>query len=184
MTFNAEFLWDGVQPEEGSSEVTFPWKRNKEKAQVHMKNVAEVIKRHNPDIVNLVEVEGKKALNKFYEKFLPGQGYKAYLVKGKDTHTCQDVGQLTRIGPEDGKIKRSKKEGQSGGQTRGVTKHYVARFKADGQKLALVGLHFLSNPGASHKLHRRQAQAHAIRKMAADVQRQGYLPIVLGGFND
>ena len=55
MTLNAEFLWDGVEPEEG--QVNFAWKNSPTKAKQHMKKVADLILYSNPDIVNLVEVE-------------------------------------------------------------------------------------------------------------------------------
>ena len=49
MTFNAEFLWDGVEPEEG--QVDFAWKHSPSEADDHMRAIAEVIIRNNPDIV-------------------------------------------------------------------------------------------------------------------------------------
>jgi hypothetical protein len=62
MTFNAEFLWDGVAPEEGNPQVTFPWKGAPDEAEEHMQRVAEVIIRANPDVIDLVEVENLQAL--------------------------------------------------------------------------------------------------------------------------
>jgi hypothetical protein len=41
MTFNGEFLWDGVDPEEGSAD--FPWKGSQTEAEDHMCRLAEVI---------------------------------------------------------------------------------------------------------------------------------------------
>jgi hypothetical protein len=38
MTLNAEFLWDGVDPEEG--QVDFPWKSSQTEAEDHMSKVA------------------------------------------------------------------------------------------------------------------------------------------------
>jgi hypothetical protein len=72
MTFNAEFLWDGIAPEEGQA--TFPWKGSPTEAQDHMRRVAEVIIRGNPDVVNLVEVENLDALTLFNTQFLAGRG--------------------------------------------------------------------------------------------------------------
>lgn len=66
-----------------------------------MEAVAEVILRDNPDIVNLVEVEGIDALNRFNQGFLEGQAYTAHLIKGKDSATGQDVALLTRIDPDE-----------------------------------------------------------------------------------
>ena len=98
MTLNTEFLWDGLEPEEGR--VDFSWKGSPSEAEDHMRRIAEIIIMCNPDIVNLVEVENKDALDKFNDNFLTGRGYTAYFVKGKDTYTGQDVALLTRIDPE------------------------------------------------------------------------------------
>ena len=61
MTLNAEFLWDGVEPEEG--QVYFPWKNSESEAEEHMKEITKIIKQNNSDIVNLVEVENMDVLN-------------------------------------------------------------------------------------------------------------------------
>ena len=39
ITLNAEFLWDGVAPEEG--QVRFPWKFSQTEAEEHMQQVAD-----------------------------------------------------------------------------------------------------------------------------------------------
>lgn len=56
MTFNAEFMWDGVQPEEG--QVNFAWKGSKTEEDDLMSKIADIINEANPDSVNLVEVGG------------------------------------------------------------------------------------------------------------------------------
>jgi hypothetical protein len=45
MTLNAEFLWDGVEPEEG--QVDFPWKFSQTEAEDHMREVADIIIRES-----------------------------------------------------------------------------------------------------------------------------------------
>ena len=92
--------------------------------------------------MNLCEVEGLDALNTFNTKFLSGRGYKAYLDKGTDTFTGQDVGLLTRIDPEGNKVERDSRKGNSGGTEKSVSKNYVAKFEVSGRKIAMVGLHF------------------------------------------
>lgn len=156
MTLNGEFLWDGVRKEEGR--VNFAWKRNKDEAEDHMADVAALVKAASPDIVNMVEVENLKALKTFNTKFLSGQGYKAYLVNGRDSTTGQDVGLLTRIDPEGNRIARSDKKGKSGGVSKSVSKNYFAKLQVGGKKIALVGLHFLARPDdTSRKLPRQAA---------------------------
>jgi exonuclease III len=182
MTLNAEFLWDGVEPEEG--QVDFPWKFSQTEAEDHMREVADIIIRGNPDIVNLVEVENLDALKTFNDKFLAGRGYRPYLVKGKDTFTGQDVALLTRIDPEDDLIERDDRRGQSGSVTKSVSKNFFAKIQVNDAKIVLIGLHFLAQPLRDDRRLPRQAQADAIRALAVEKRNEGFSPIVLGDFND
>jgi exonuclease III len=182
MTFNAEFLWDGVAPEEGQAQ--FPWKSSQTEAEEHMAKVAQVIIAANPDIVNLVQVENLEALTTFNNKFLSGRGYLPYLVKGHDTFTGQDVALLTRVDPENNAITRDDRQGQSGGVSKSVSKNYIAKFTLGDKKFALVGIHLLAIPPDTSRKLPREAQAEAIRSIAIDLKQQGYAPVVLGDFND
>lgn len=87
MTLNAEFMWDGVAPEEG--QVDFAWKHSQTEAEEHMQAVARIIIGNNADIVNLVEIENLEALNTLNAKFLQGRGYKPYFAQGKDSLTVR-----------------------------------------------------------------------------------------------
>lgn len=182
MTLNAEFLWDGVQPEEG--QVNFDWKGSQTEAEDHMANVAEIVISGNPDILNLVEVENLQALATFNDKFLAGRGYKAYLVNGKDTTTGEDVALLTRIDPEGDAIQRDDRKGQAGTITKSVSKNYEAKFDVDGLQFSVVGIHFLAFPNMQARRQLREAQADAIRSIARDLRSNGFPPVILGDFND
>lgn len=184
MTFNAEFLWDGVEPEEGAKDVTFPWKGRPDAARDHMRAVADIVARENPDILNLVEVENLTALTTFNNDFLATRGYRPYLVNGRDTHTGEDVALLTRIDPESNAITRDERKGVSGQVEKSVSKHYVARINVGDLKLSFIGLHLLAIPSHTGRRFERQAQADAIRSMAMDEQRAGRLLVVWGDFND
>ena len=184
MTFNAEFLWDGVKPEEGSSRVKFDWKGDAVKAGEHMQKIADVIKKSNPDIINLVEVENLTALNTFNDKYLTGLNYKAYLAKGKDSFTGQDVALLTRIDPEGNKIIYDGRKGRSANVSKSVSKNYVARIKIGNRKIAFIGLHFLSRPIDETRRINRQAQGDAIKQIALEQIAEGYSVVVWGDFND
>ena len=85
MTLNAESRWDGMAPEEGQAD--FPWKHSSTEAEDHMRAVAAIIVRSDPDMINLVEVENLPALTMFNIRFLTGRGYHPSLVDGKDTAT-------------------------------------------------------------------------------------------------
>ena len=182
MTLNAEFLWDGVAPEEGR--VDFQWKNSKSEAEAHMQDVAEVIIQSDPDMVNLVEVENQEALQTFNQNFLAGRGYEPFFIKGKDTFTGQDVALLTRIDPEDHQIHRYDDKGQSGTVSKSVSKNYFSKFSVNGESIALVGLHFLAFPNRSDRRFKREAQADAIRDLGVSLQDEGFSLVVLGDFND
>jgi endonuclease/exonuclease/phosphatase family metal-dependent hydrolase len=182
MTLNAEFLWDGVVPEEGGA--TFDWKGDKAKAEEHMAAVAAIIKASNPDIVNLAEVENLAALKRLNDGFLAGQGYEPYFVQGTDTGTGQDVTLLTRIDPESGGIQRDKRAATSGGATHSVSKNYYAKLKVGDQQIALVGLHLRAFPDRQDLKPVREAQAKVIAQLATDLTLQGYSVVVMGDFND
>lgn len=180
MAWNAEFLWDGVAPEEG--EIDFPWRGSPAKAAKHMADVAEVVRAHDPDILHLAEVENLSALETFNEKFLAASGYRAYLVPGTDTATGQDVGLLSRI--ELDSIARDPRKGRSGKRSKSVSKHYVATLRVGDLRLGLVGLHLLARPTRQSRKADREAQADAIRRMARDLVDRGHSVIVWGDFND
>jgi predicted nucleic acid-binding Zn-ribbon protein len=126
MTLNGEFLWDGVAPEVGSAD--FPWKHSRTEAEEHMRQVAEIIIRSDPDVINLVEVENIAALRAFNDTFLAGRGYRPYLDQGRDSAAGQDVALLTRIDPENNSVKHDERLGHSGAVSKSVSKNYVARF--------------------------------------------------------
>jgi endonuclease/exonuclease/phosphatase family metal-dependent hydrolase len=182
MTFNTEFMWDGVEPEAG--QVDFAWKGSPSEAGEHMRRIATVIRRADPDIVNLVEVENLDALKRLNDEFLPGRGYRPYLQKGTDTYTGQNVALLTRIDPENDTITYDGRVGHSGTVSKSCSKNYVARFTIGADKLALVGLHLLAGPNRPDRRLEREAQADALRSLALEQAAAGYSLIILGDFND
>lgn len=183
MTINCEFLWDGQPPEQ--SQADFPWKGDPDAAEDHMRLVAELIARADPDIVNLVEVEDAAAVGMLRTQFLAGRGYEQYFVQGKDTYTGQDVALLTRVDPVGNSIRRDERKGKSGNVEKSVSKHYIARFEPlNFPKFSMIGLHFVAFPTREDRRLERQAQADAILGMAAREVADGFAPVVLGDFND
>jgi exonuclease III len=182
MTLNAEFLWDGVEPEEGTAD--FPWKGSEVEARDHMQDVADIIIAANPDIISLCEVENELSLATLNDGFLGGMGYEPFFIKGTDTSTGQDMALLTRVDPVGLVIERDERRGESGGETKGLSKHYIARFEIDDLSFAMIGIHLRAFPLHSGLIHTRQAQADAIRSIALDLIDEGNDVIVLGDFND
>lgn len=161
-----------------------PWKGSQTEAEEHMRRVAEVIIRANPDVLNLVEVENLEALTTFNNTFLAGRGYRPYFVKGTDTFTGQDVVLLTRIDPEGNAIRRDDRKGHSGSVLKSVSKNYIGTLPVGTRRISLIGLHLLAIPLSEGRRLERQAQADAIRGMARDERTAGALVIVLGDFNN
>lgn len=180
MTLNTEFMWDGVEPEEG--QVNFDWKHSEAEAAEHMEEIAKIIRRSNPDIVHLVEVENKQAADKLNDSYLEGRGYRVYFKKGRDTYTGQDVALLTRVDPD--VFDRDDGKGQRGDVRKGVSKNLYAKFTIGGTKIAVIGLHLLARPNDEHRRQLREAQADLICKRAKELLDEGYLLIILGDFND
>ncbi len=181
MTLNVEFLFDGESPD-GSA--NFEWKNAPDEAAEHIEEIAEVIKSINADIINLVEVENIEVLQSMINEHLQGYGYKAYLVNGKDTYTGQDVGMLTRIDPENNDIFRWDTKGQSGSVQKSVSKNYYTTIKINEKDVTFIGLHFLAFPTRSDRIHKRQAQANAIMKLAKEKSEEGDEIVIWGDFND
>lgn len=181
MTYNAEFLWDGIEAEDGSSRVDFPWRGDPETARQHMEKMAGVIREANADIVLLQEVEDEAALRRL-NAMLEDQDYETQLVQGKDTFNRQDVAMLTRLEPS--RVYRINAEGESGGESSQVTKNLVATFDLGGESIAVITAHFIARPDDRSRQHKREAQADALRDAAVDLRADGYSIIIAGDLND
>ena len=182
MALNAEFLWDGVAPEEGHERVSFPWRGNPVEAERHMRDVAGVITASDPDVVVLCEVENSDALDLFNEQYLAGRGYRAYLHDGLDVDTGHDVGLLTRVDPiETGYYSGF---GSYDGVRKGLAKNIFAKIRVGDLKLGLVGVHLVARPDDRSRRAAREAQAVALRTLALTLRKTGFLPVLCGDFND
>jgi endonuclease/exonuclease/phosphatase family metal-dependent hydrolase len=177
-TYNADFLFDGIPPE---GQANFPWKNNPALADQHMRSVAEIIRRLNPDVINILEVENLDVLKHMNEAYLKSMGYKAYLVEGHDTYTHQNCGLLTRIDPvSDLRIAEDRvldKEGKN----RQCSKNYEVEFRIGGMEFGLIGTHMISRRGKNDAY--REAQAEILRREARKFYPKKAV-VILGDFND
>ena len=181
-TFNTRFLFDGRPPE---GEAGFPWKNDPAAAREHLRDIAEVVRGVNADLVHLSEVENLETLERRILE-IGDPTYRAFLIPGRDTFTRQNVGLLSRI-DLDAPLLRSDLEttGPRGGVAHGVSKNYAAWITAGDLPLTLVGLHLLAFPDDPARALRREAQAEVVRQLAADEgTHKRRFPIVLGDFND
>ncbi|WP_285905141.1 endonuclease/exonuclease/phosphatase family protein [Pseudodesulfovibrio pelocollis] len=177
-TWNVQFMWDGVLPEEGQLVRKTP-----EEAAKHMTDISTVIRQIDPDILNLVEVENIDALNLLNSRYLNDLRYSAFLENGTDTYTGQDVGLLTRVKPIQA-IKRYSHRGKSDDVEKSVSKNYYALFHVEDVRFAVITLHFLAIPTHKGRVFERQAQAEAMAHLARFLIGHGYEIIMLGDFND
>jgi exonuclease III len=167
------------------------WK-NITEAQTHMDYVVKVIKDVDPDIINFCEVEGCDELNMLKDKL--DTSYTAYLKKGTDTGTGQNVGMLTRVDPLINLYRTELKHnypltgsncGYTGSQSSsGVSKHYITEFKFNEMDVAFISAHFIAIPTDPARCAQREAQASVLQTVISDYIVKNYEVIVLGDFND
>lgn len=187
MTYNTYFMWDGDLPEDCQSRdpiKRLPWFNDPGKALEHMADIAAVIKNNDPDMVNLVELESLAALEKLNNTFLKDSGYKAYMIGNNRNGVCQDVGLLTRIDPLEALARDKSRIDNSEGKSKGVRKNYYAKFEINSHKIALIGGHFKAIPDDKSSKEYREIQATILSDRADTLRSEGFLPIILGDFND
>ena len=180
-TFNGEFLFDGVGDE---GQATFPWKGDPERARAHRRDVGEVVRSLDADLVVMTETENIEALQMLNDETLAGMGYTAVLVDGRDSFTGQDVGLLTRLPVEaSGRTDEMAPVGVSD-QRYGVSKNLWVRVDLDGTPTTIIGVHFLARPDDVERRPRREAQAEVIRQLVEAELAAGRQTIVMGDLND
>ena len=167
------------------------WK-NESHAMEHLQEVANVINKFNPDIINLCEVEGCDELNTLKQK-LNSNTYESYMVQGSDTSTGQNVGMISKINPIidlyrnndrfEYPIDGTKCSYNSTG-TEGISKHYITEFVLNDINIAMMSLHLLAFPTREDRCIEREAQAKVAEKIIQSYVERNYEIIVLGDFND
>jgi exonuclease III len=165
-----------------------------EDAQTHMSYVANVINKLQPDIINFCEVEGCDELNMLKEQLNASSDYTAYLKKGTDTGTGQNVGMLTKIDPLVSLYRSEEKIfyhilGTQCGPTdatgtSGVSKHYITEFNLGGLNVAFIGAHLLAIPTDPARCVQREAQAQVLQNVVNSYVQKGFEVILLGDMND
>jgi hypothetical protein len=120
--------------------------------------------------------------------------YNAYLKKGTDSSTGQNVGMLTRVDPNinlyrtenryDYPIKDSKCNYTGTSGNTGVSKHYITEFFINDINIAFISAHLLAIPTDPLRCAEREAQAIILQEIIANYYNLGYEIIMLGDFND
>jgi exonuclease III len=159
----------------------------------HLNQVANIIKKLSPDIINLCEVEGCDELNMLV-KSTHNTAYYPYMVKGKDTGTGQNVGMLTVIDPLINLYRSEERVtypipgslcGYTGTPTdTGVSKHYITEFEINGIQFAMIGAHLIAFPTDKYRCAEREAQAQVLQNVIYGYVSKGMEVIFLGDLND
>ncbi|MBO9489836.1 endonuclease/exonuclease/phosphatase family protein [Endozoicomonas sp. G2_1] len=178
LSINTEFMWDSEEPHEGRA--AFGAVGNPPSAkyvELEAYAVAEVIKRHQADIVGLVEIEGQNVAEKIL-KYLPDE-YQLVFKKGRDHATGQDVAIITRYKVNSTLNNFAEIEGQYQNVKKTPSKALGVSLKNGTKEYYVVVAHLLSKRGNNDK--KRAAQANAIATL---IQSQTGHKIVIGDLND
>lgn len=201
VTFNAEILTAPRIRPGYLNKFRFDHARNK-----HLERVAMVIETLNPDVLNLVEVTSKEAVDRLIE-ILHEKGldeYKAWHIDSHDTFTGMDVAVITKhaVDEIDGKMIHtlySSDEdptwqqsfdhkgwnGEDRNSMTSISRNSLYFMTINGWKLGFFGLHLKSNPSDDYANAKRTAQAALVRRaINSEIVKRGYLPVVLGDLND
>ena len=167
------------------------WK-NESHAKEHLQEVANVINKFNPDIINLCEVEGCDELNSLKGE-LSLNTYESYMVKGSDTATGQNVGMISKINPITDLYRtedrfeypiNGTKCTYNGSGSEGISKHFITEFVMNDINIAMISLHLLAFPSRQDRCVEREAQAKVAEEVIQSYTEINYEIIVIGDFND
>jgi hypothetical protein len=150
-------------------------------------NTARVIAAVNPDILVLVEVESRPALQHFHDKVLSAHVAKPYpynmVIDGNDERGI-DVGILSRYPIKRMRshiADRASKSAPSPTFSRDCPEYYLEL--PSGQELLILLNHFASK-GSDPAGRRRRQQALQVRKIYQSLRKRFPLAIVAGDLND
>lgn len=201
VTFNAELLnAPGVTPG-NLQKYRFDYARRG-----HIERVANLIETLDPDVLNLLEVTSKQAVDLIVE-VLHEKGltdYRGYHIDSNDTFTGLDVAVITKIpldevdgksirtffsGGDDPTYRRAihfrARNGRMINDTTSLSRNSMYFLTVGGCKLGFLGLHLKAVPDDEYSNAKRTGEAEIARALVrSEIVRRGYLPIVLGDLND
>jgi endonuclease/exonuclease/phosphatase family metal-dependent hydrolase len=201
VTFNAELLnAPGVTPG-NLQKYRFEYARRG-----HIERVANLIETLHPDVLNLLEITSKQAVDEIVE-VLHEKGltdYRGYHIDSNDTFSALDVAVITRLpldevdgqkirtffsqGDDPTYRRATRFRGRNGRMIDGSTslsRNSMYFLTVGGHKLGFLGLHLKAVPDDEYSNAKRMGEADIARALVrSEIVPRGYLPIVLGDFND
>lgn len=175
------------------------WKSDND-ALIHLEFVSNIIKKLNPDIINLCEIKNYNSIdgilnyiNNFYSK-----PYKGYFVENKKNLESQNVGLISKIDPIylyrtnlelKYPIENSNCNFKNNNISTDLQKHYVAEFNINNINIILIGVHLKAffNKRSCAKKEAESLIIHDIilnYKNNIDYKDKNYEFIVIGDIND
>ena len=174
--------------------------------QRHLERVANVIETLEPDVICLVEVTSREAVDAvvaiLHEKGL--REYRGYHVESADKFTGFDVAFISLHKPDEIKGETIRfifsssgdetwredfsyvdDDGEKKARSTGLVRHSLFCVTIAGEKFGFLGLHLKSNPSDDYSNARRTAEAAIVQRIVGkEIVPRGYEPIVLGDLND
>lgn len=188
-TFNAEWLFDGVNDAHRSFET----------ADAHIENIGKWMAHLKTDVLNVVELEDCRVLERVSKWMAPEGDIRFYVGPSADTATKQTIGVVSRVSllspgiMFDGTTRASYPQARSScgyssskTKTSGVSKHWygVVNTKQVGEIL-FVGTHLKAFPNQPKSCSKREAQARVlvdiIKKHGSE---KGRHVVLFGDLND
>ena len=166
------------------------WK-NETQQNIHFIKISKIIKKINPDIINLCEVNSSEILNKLVMSSHDNR-YNYYLSEYSEPNGIDKrIGMVTRIEPL--KMYRTNDERQYPLQHskcnflgNGITylpRHYISKFFINNMNIIIIGVHLKAHTLRPERCAIREAQAMIIQQQILKYYHNHEI-IVIGDLND
>ena len=199
MQYNVEWLFLDKSSNRKCPGEECRWK-NKKNMLMHLKFVSNIIKKLNPDIINLCEIKNYNSINGLlnYINNFYNDSYKGYFIQNKKNLHNQNVGLITKINPlclfhSNIKTKYPVKNSTcnfEGYQIKiDFKRHYIAEFCINNINIVLISVH-LKAFSDEKSCAKKEAQALIISNIILNYRNninnesKNYEFIVIGDIND
>jgi len=182
LSINTENFWDEHAPHEGRIGASIRNQISSAQVEAEAKSIAEVIIKHDADIVGLIEVEGLAVVKRILS-YLPNEWSIAF-KKGRDTYTGQDVALLTRLGVLKHTVSTFPSiKGRYGRVNVRPSKVLgVGLVASSGERIYVAVTHLISK--RRNNDDKRAAQANAVARAVVNHGAKYRHRIVMGDLND
>ena len=184
-TFNAEWLFDGVNDPHRSSAT----------ADAHINNVGQWVSALHADVLNVVELENCQVLHRVREHLSETEAM-VYVAPSQDTATRQTVGVITKLPFLSPGISQSLARSNyptphsrcqyNNPKTKssGVSKHWFGVLDIDAiGEVLVVGAHLKARPNHPKSCSKREAQARVLIELVKQHGKDRHV-ILMGDLND